>query len=58
MTFAAVTASAGAHTGLPLISLEAERMVERGGTCQLLEGGIALQAEALAAYLKDQRTQA
>jgi len=58
MTFAAVTAGTGGGTGLPLISLEAERVVERGGTCQLLEGGIAQQAEALAAYLNDQRTQA
>jgi electron transfer flavoprotein beta subunit len=58
MTFAAVTASTGGCTGLPLISLDAERMVERGGKCQFLEGGIALQAEALAVYLKDQRTQA
>lgn len=55
MTFAAVTAGRGDGIGLPLISLNAERMVERGGKCQLLEGGIALQAEALAAYLKDRR---
>ncbi|WP_297846359.1 electron transfer flavoprotein subunit beta [Pseudomonas sp.] len=56
MTFAAVTAGAEDGIGLPLISLNAERMVERAGKCQFFEGGITLQAEALAAYLIDRRT--
>lgn len=53
MSFTSVTAGLAQTTPLPLVSLEAARVLVRDGECRMLAGSAAQQASALLGYLNE-----